>query len=231
MRKARKPGQTIVLSLGGSLVVPDGIDVPFLKGFRTFVLGQLRKGRRLVIIVGGGMVCRRYQAAASAVSKLTRDDVDWLGIHSTRLNAHLIRTVLRDVAHPQIVKDPTQRTAFRKGVLVAAGWKPGFSTDYDAVMLAKRFRSGVVINLSNVDYAYDKDPKYHKDAKPLERLSWPDFRRLVGNRWDPGLNAPFDPVASREAQRLGLSVLIAGRDLENVKAFLDGKPFRGTLIS
>ena len=223
--------ETIIMSLGGSLVVPDEIDIPFLRKFRAFILDQTKNGRRFVIIVGGGKICRKYQHAASEVSKLEKEDIDWLGIHSTRLNAHLLRTIFRGHAHPRIVKDPTERIEFSVDILIGAGWKPGWSTDYDAVLLAKQFGSKTVINLSNIEYVYDKDPKHHSDARRFETISWDDFRRIVGDEWDPGLNTPFDPVASKEAQSLGLSVLIAsGRDLKNIDSFLEGKPFRGTLI-
>ena len=224
--------KTIVMSLGGSLVVPEEIDVRFLKEFRKFVLSQTDRGTRMVVVVGGGKVCRKYQQAASEVSRLDKEDIDWLGIHSTRLNAHLLRTIFRDHAHPRIIKNPTERIEFSEDILIAAGWKPGWSTDYVAVMLAKNLGSGQIINLSDIEYVYDKDPKDHGDARRFEKISWKEFRKIVGNKWDPGLSMPFDPVASRKAQSLGMQVLIAnGRDLKNIEGFLKGRPFRGTLIS
>ena len=99
--------ETIVLSLGGSLLVPkDGIDTAFIRKFSDLVRRHVKKGRRFIIICGGGTTARAYQQAASKVTKLTRDDLDWIGIHATRLNAHLLRTVLRDLAHPRIITDP-----------------------------------------------------------------------------------------------------------------------------
>jgi len=66
---------------------------------------------------------------------------------------------------------------------------------------------------------------------PHAKLSWSDFRKIVGGTWVPGANAPFDPVASRLAAKWGLEVVIAhGKKLKNLKAILDGKPFRGTRI-
>ncbi len=227
--KCNKP--PVVISLGGSLVVPDEIDVPFLRKFRKFILNQTRKGRRFIIIVGGGKICRKYQKAAANVANLDPEDLDWLGIHSTRLNAHLLRTILRSHTHPAIIKNPAKKPDFKEDILIAAGWKPGFSTDYDAVLLAKQFGSKTVINLSNIDYVYDKDPQKYKKAKRFAALSWTEFRKIVGDKWDPGLNVPFDPAASREAQHLGMKVLITnGKDLRNIEQFLDGHPFRGTLI-
>ena len=58
-----------VLSLGGSLIVPNGgIDVDFLTQFHDFIRDQVSsKKRRFFITVGGGAITRHYQAAARAV--------------------------------------------------------------------------------------------------------------------------------------------------------------------
>lgn len=219
-----------VLSLGGSLIVPGDIDIAFLKAFRAFILRRAAKDR-FCIITGGGRTARNYAHAAKAVAHLHGEDLDWLGIHATRLNAHLIRTIFRDVAHPRIVKNPTEPPAFTEDVLVAAGWRPGCSTDYDAVLLAEKIGARQVVNLTNTDYVYDKDPRAHKDAKPIKEISWADFRAMVGDAWDPGMNVPFDPVASKHAAKLGLEVFIVnGKDIANLGKVLDGKRFTGTVI-
>lgn len=228
---ALKKKETIILSLGGSIIVPDDVDYRFLRRFRDFILRHVRAGRRFVIIPGGGRTCRRYQAAAGRITKLTKDDLDWLGIHATRFNAHLLRTIFRGHAHPRVIKNPTEKLKFRESILIGSGWKPGCSTDYDAVLMARNLRADRLVNLSDIRYVYDRDPKYHKDARPLREMSWKAFRRIVGNKWDPGANLPFDPIAAREAQRIGLEVAIMnGRDIKNLDNYLSGKAFRGTVI-
>jgi len=224
---------TLIISVGGSLVVPsEGIDHAFLKEFKKLVSKQIKKGWRFVIVVGGGSTARQYQEAARKAGKLTRDDLDWLGIHSTRLNGHLMRTVLRDVAHPVMIKDPTcELKKWKQPVLVAAGWKPGWSTDYVATRLAKRLKAKIVVNLSNIDYVYTKDPRTNPDAERICEISWKDFRKMVGNEWDPGMNVPFDPVASRLAHQSGIMVAVLnGKNLKNVDDLLNGKSFQGTMI-
>lgn len=224
---------TLIISVGGSLVVPNGgIDHQFLKDFKTLITRHIKAGWQFVIVVGGGGTARQYQEAARQVGKLTRDDLDWLGIHSTRLNGHLMRTVFRDVAHPIMIKDPTSPLhRWTKPVLVAAGWKPGWSTDYVATRLAKRLKSPVVINLSNIDYVYNKDPHTHKDAEAICDITWKEFRKMVGNQWDPGMNVPFDPVASRLAHHSGIKVAILnGKNLKNLEGLLKGERFVGTVI-
>lgn len=222
----------IIVSLGGSLIVPENVDVDFLKKFRELILKHIKQGKKFILITGGGKTCRKYQKAAAEIRKLDEEDLDWLGIHSTRLNAHLIRTIFRDVAHPKVVRNPTKKEGFKEPLLVAAGWKPGCSTDWDAVMLAKTYGAKKLANLTNIEYVYDKDPRKFEDAKKIEKISWKDFRKIVGDEWDPGLNLPFDPIASKEAQKINLEVAIMkGSELENFEAFIEGKNFKGTTIS
>lgn len=224
---------TYILSVGGSLIVPaGGIDVAFLKSLRRFVLSRYDSGDRLIIVAGGGVTARQYVQAAAAVEKVPEDDQDWLGIHATRLNAHLVRTVLRDVAHPEIITNPNKVLRIRSKVIVAGGYRPGWSTDYVAVLLAQKYKAKTVINLSNIDYVYDKDPRYYPEAKIIKNINWDEFRQIVGDEWHPGLNAPFDPIAARLAQSLKLKVAILnGHNFVNLHKFLEAKTFKGTIIS
>jgi len=223
--------QTIIISVGGSLIVPDNIDISFLRNFRNLIIKHIKKGKKFVIICGGGKTSRRYQHAAKSIVRMAKDDVDWIGIHSTRLNAQLLRTIFDNYANTKIVHNPIEKIRFRKKILIAAGWKPGFSTDYDAVMLAKNLGANKVVNLTNIDYVHTSDPKRYKKARPIKEISWPNFRELLPKKWDPGLNVPFDPVASREAEKLGLEVVIInGRKIKNLEKYLQGRDFDGTII-
>lgn len=224
-----------IISLGGSLLVPEEVDSAYIRDFVQMIRRFVAQEWKFVIIVGGGRTARKYIAAAHEANNAVSDeDKDWLGIHATRLNAHLLRTVLRDVAHPRINTNPHDLEDFygmREPVMIAAGWRPGFSTDYDAVVLAKYLDIDKIVNFSNIEYVYDKDPKHHSDAKKLPALDWAEFRALVGDTWSPGLNAPFDPVASKLAQEANLKVTILnGKNLENFEAYLEKKPFTGTVI-
>ena len=224
----------VVISVGGSLVVPPGgIDVSFLKQLKTLMERQVKLGTRFVIVVGGGGTARAYQNAARRVGKITREDIDWLGIHSTRLNGHLLRTILRGLAHPVMLKDPTRPlTHWKEPVLVIAGWKPGWSTDYVATRMARRLKASMVVNLSNIDYLYTSDPRKNPEAKAICEISWQEFRKMVGDKWDPGMNVPFDPIASRLAHQSKISVVIAnGKNFKNLDAILSGRSFKGTVIT
>lgn len=222
----------IVISVGGSLIVPDGIDTDFLKRFHDLILSHVERGVQFCIISGGGKTARRYQDAAHAVTPLSPHDLDWIGIHATRLNAQLLRNIFVEHAYPHIIKNPTSDINAEQPILIAAGWKPGFSTDYDAVLLARNLSATKVVNLSNIDYVYTADPKKDPSAQKIEKISWAEFRKIIPDHWDPGLSSPLDPVAAAEAERLGLEVaVINGTKLDELENYLSGKPFIGTVIS
>lgn len=229
----KKKPEWIVLSVGGSLIVPDQIDTDFLKNFKKLINRNTKRGFSFAIICGGGKTARRYQAAAKTVSgSLTAHDVDWIGIHSTRLNAHLLRTIFYKEAKQEIIKNPTLPVKTSKQVLIAAGWEPGCSTDFDAVLLAKNLGAKKMVNLSNIDYVYTADPRKDKKATPIKEMAWKEFRQMIPKKWDPGLSSPFDPIASKEAEKLDMEVVIMnGEKLENLQKYLDSKPFIGTKIS
>lgn len=226
----------IVMSIGGSLIIPNGgIDTKFLIKLNKFIRTQLakNKNRQFFLVVGGGQIARHYRDAGEDVIKhrLTRDDLDWLGVHATRLNAQLLRTIFREIAHPHLIKHYEIIRKVSEPVVVAAGWKPGWSTDFDAVLLCEDYNVKEVINLSNVAKVYNKDPKKYKSAKPIDKISWKEFRKLVGDKWVPGLHAPFDPVAAQKAEKLGIKVVVlSGHNFKNLENYMNGKKFEGTVI-
>lgn len=226
----------IIISVGGSLVVPNGgIDTTFLSNLNEFIRAELAKNKKsqFFLVIGGGATARQYRDAGREVvgHDLSHEDMDWLGIHATRLNAHLIRTIFQDIAHPSIIKHYDIIRKVTEPVVVASGWKPGWSTDYDAILLCEDYSVNTVINLSNIKQLYDKDPNAHNDAKPISKISWSDFRSMMGDEWTPGMHAPFDPVAAKKAQELGVKVVVmSGGDFENIGNYLEGKEFVGTVI-
>ena len=215
-----------VISLGGSLIYPKRIDWAFIKDF-TKLIKKHSKNNQFVIICGGGRLARNLQEKAPKGA--TQQDLDWLGIYATRANALALSKAFK--LKERVITDPTIKIQSKSSIIIAAGWKPGWSTDYDAVLLAKNIGATAVINMSNIDYAYNKDPKKHKDAKPIKQTTWKSFRKLVGSKWSPGLNMPFDPIASKQAEKSKLKVIIVGKDLKNLENVLQNKKFMGTIIS
>ena len=225
--------KTFVIDLGGSIIHPDELNVPYLKEFYDFILGQVARGRKFIIVVGGGKLCRKYQQAATEVAGINDEDKDWIGIHATRLNAHLLRTIFIKQAHPVILKQRHKVTDFGDhSIIIGAGWHPGWSTDFVAVQTAADFKINEVIILGRPDYVYDKDNQKFDDAEPFEKLTWGQYAKLIPAQWSPGMSAPVDPVAAKLAQSANIKVIVAsGADLVNVGKILNGEKFKGTTIS
>lgn len=225
--------KTFIISLGGSIVIPkpNRVDVGFLKKFRQLILDFTNRGNCIVIITGGGKVNKMYNEAAQKIAKIKNIDLDWLGIAFTKANAELIRAIFGDKAHGEVITNPTKRIKTNKKIIIGCGWKPGCSSDKDAVLIAQTLGAKKIINLTNIDYVYTADPDKDKSARPIKQMSWSDYRQLIGGEWMPRLNTPFDPIASKLAQKLGLEVIIMnGLKVKNFKNFLIGKEFIGTII-
>jgi uridylate kinase len=233
----------VIIHLGGSIVVPHisdqgGINIEFLKRFRLFLKKQLKKDRRFIIVIGGGKTTRVYQKAASKITRVSDWDLDWIGLHATRINAHLLRTIFAKEAHPVIIDhDPEQEEvqmlkSSNKKLFFASGWRPGWSTDYIAVELARKFGVREVIIAKDTPFVYDKDPGKYADAKPIEALSWKTYKRLIPQKWSPGLSSPVDPVATRLAESVGITAkILQGTNLQNFQKAISGKFFKGTIIT
>ncbi len=227
--------ENIMISLGGSVVHPDtGIDTKFLKGFNKLIREQIAKGRRFFIMVGSGHIGREYQyAARNIIGTIPDEDINWLGVHGTRLNAHLIRTIFRDIAFPRLITKESINEEMDEKIklFVGAGGKPGASTDFDLVRLAEQFKPKMVISLLNVMQVFDKDPKLFPEAKPIEKMTWSQYRQMTGEWWAPERQLPFDPFAARLAYDLDLKIIFAeGRNINNLENILENKNFIGTII-
>ncbi len=224
----------VIISLGGSLIVPDAINTTFISEFKKVIVGQVNMSKRFIIVCGGGKIARDYQKAYKIISNKTDSNIlDLIGINATRLNAQLMAGIFGDIANQRVINNPNKKILPKYPVVFAGGWNPGWSTDYVAILLAKNIGARGVINLTNTDGVYDKDPNggNGKSAKLVSGISWTDYRAMIPEKWIPGFSSPFDPVASREAQKRDIDVTIIGFNLKNLKQCLNGGPFKGTIIS
>ena len=222
--------KTVVLSLGGSLIVPDKIDINFLKKFRKAIINFVKKGNRMIIVCGGGKTCRNYLNTAKKITDISNKELDRLGIKSTELNAELLRIIFGKYAYPEIQQDYNKKNLKFK-ILISCGFLPGTSSDYDAVMWAKNYNADCIANLTDVDYVYTKDPGKYKDSKKLKDLDWKTMQKIVGKKWEAGLQFPFDPIATKMAAKLKQKItFINPKNINNFRNFLDGKQFKGSVV-
>jgi uridylate kinase len=223
---------SIIISLGGSMIVPDSIDVDFLKDFKKLILEHSSQGKKFIIVCGGGGTNRKYNQAAQEITNPSNTDLDWIGIATIMLNAELLRVIFGENVHPKAIADLSKLPDTEKPIIIGGALEPGHSSDMDSVEAAISVGAKSIINLSNVDYVYDSDPRKNPDAKKFEKISWKDYRALIPTEWTSKLSSPFDPMASKKAEEHGISVAIMnGKPIENLAKYLSGEPFTGTIIS
>ena len=229
-----KNNKTIVIDLGGSIVVPVAgeVNVEFLKNFRAFILKMIKRNFRFIIVVGGGKTARIYQEAARKLGIVSCRDLDLIGIHATRINAYLIRSLFYEYATDGIIDDFRKKIKGGWKIVIVSGTKPGWSTDYVSMRLAERFGIKKVIVASNIDYVYTGDMKKDPTVKPLFVISWKNYRKLISDEWTPGMPSPVDPIAAKFAQKNGIeAIVLRGTDLKNLEKSIAGQEFIGTIIS
>jgi uridylate kinase len=215
-----------IISLGGSLIVPNEIDTSYLKKLKTLLKSQKEK---IIIVCGGGKTARNYINAAKKITNATKHQLDHLGIMATEINAQLVKTAL-NVKTP-IQHNPNKKHKFNK-ILLMKGFQPGGSSDLDTVILAKTYKTFEVINLSDTYYIHNKNPKKYKNAKPYKNLTWNEYTKIVGTKFTSGMHVPFDPVASKYAQNHNIKLIHTnGKDLNNLKKILNNEKFKGTIIN
>lgn len=220
-----------ILSLGGSLVCPREIDKNFLKNFKRLISKWIQKGKKFIVIVGGGYLARKYQSEAKELGVSNKKDLDWIGIFATYLNATLVKSIFKNLAYQKIITNPNEKIKTSKKIIFYAGWKSGRSTDFVSVLVATNLKIKRVINLSNIDFVYDKDPKKFNEAKPLEKISYNELLKICGEKWIPGKNIPFDPMAIRLAKSQKIKIIILnGKNFENLNSLFKDQRFKGTII-
>jgi uridylate kinase len=221
-----------VISLGGSVICPKEIDLKFLRRFYFFIKKEINRGLKFVIVAGGGYTARNYQKAISKIKKVSDEDKDWLGIEATKLNALLLKKILKKESHPIIFDKRFKIKNFGKyPIIIGSGWKPGWSTDFVTVQIAADFKIKPAILLGKPASVYTANPDKNKNAKPIEKMSWEDYFKIIPPQWSPGLHAPVDPIAAKLAQKKKIPVIVAGgKDLKNFEKILRGEKFKGTIL-
>ena len=224
--------KVIVLSLGGSLIIPNEVDSTFLKKFKKFIL-QNTKHFKFVVVCGGGSIARKYINALRAEG-LSEKLQSLSGISATRMNARFMSYFFNK--DPEFGIPHTMETLnkyIRKQDVVFCGaleYKPRQKSDSTAAEIAAHFKT-VFINLTNVSGLYDKNPKEYKYAKFIPRISWKQlFTMSNKNKYKPGQHFVIDQTASGIIMKHRIPTYILGKDLKQLEAVLHGKKFHGTLI-
>jgi len=222
----------IVVSLGGSILIPDEGDLAYFKKLSA-LMRTLANRYELILVCGGGRVARYYISTGRELGA-SRDQLDDLGIAVTRLNANLLRLALGDVAMPEVPKSIQEATlgATEGKVLVMGGTVPGHTTDAVAAMVAEAVGAVRIVNGTSVDAAYTADPKKHKDASRLSEITHQQLYDLVNKGLhSAGPSDVFDRLGAEIAMRARIPVYIVdGRDLVDLEAAIKGEKVKGTVV-
>lgn len=225
------PKKTFILKLGGSIVSPskDKINVEYLKKLKELITTYPEY--KFMITVGGGYTCRWYQESLQNNGFEDEMMQHSIGIAACNFNAELVRLVFSEIAHDKVFLG-IGSIHFEEQVLIGGTWTPGVSSNYDAVEVATLLGSKDLVNLSNIDYIYDKDPNKFTDAKKIESITWQEYRVMFNlDKHLPGQHIPIDVIAADLASVHKIRFLFTdGHDLENLKNIFDGNKFKGTLI-
>lgn len=220
------------MSVGGSLIVPDDVDLRFLEELRRRLVRW--KDRRFVIVVGGGSTSRKYMRALRKVGASSRV-VSEAGIRFTRFHAWFLGQVFGSVAamhSPKTLSELEQLVSRHRVVFVGAlRFTKDQTSDGTAAQIASHFRTRF-INLTNVKGLYTKDPRRFKNAKLIRSISFDGFQRMMDKFvYKPGQHFVLDQHAARIIRAHRIPTFILGRDLGNFQRLLEGKRFIGTTIS
>ena len=224
--------KTLVISLGGSVLVPNLSDNRIVE--YAAALRQVSEKHRVFVVVGGGGEARRY---INAVRTLGVDEgtCDEIGILVTRLNAAMLIAALGVFAYPRVAEDQAMALEYAVSgrIVVMGGVTPAQTTDAVAAVLAERTGADILINLTSVDGIYSADPKTDATATRYTHLTPDRLAEIVGGcQLNAGSNTVMDAIAVKIIQRSGiLLVVLDGRNPDNLPdAILSGR-FSGTIVS
>lgn len=225
--------KSVVISIGGSVLVPDKDDAYFIKSLSELLL-ELSDEIKLFVVTGGGSIARFYINLGRSLG-ISENELDELGIGATKLNAQLLIQTVKDKANfkPSQTVEEAAESGKEHAIIIMGGTIPGHTTDAVSAQLAEKVGADRLVNATNVDGVYDSDPKKNPDAKKFDKMSYEELNSLVsGDHGKAGPNVIFDPKGAEIIARMKIPLLVCnGRDIEALKNAILGKEFEGTNIS
>ena len=222
----------IIISLGGSLIIPDKIDIKFLKEFKKIIQKNTKK-YKFIIICGGGSVARKYIYGLRDLN-INEKLQSFAGISATRMNARFMNYIFninpkKGIPH----KLKTLKKYIKKQDIIFCGaleYQPNQTSDSTAAEIAQKFKSDF-INLTNIAGLYNKNPLKHKNAKFIPEISWKEFDKMANKtKFKPGQHFVLDQTASKIILKNKIKTYILGKNLNNLDNLLNNKKFKGTVI-
>ncbi|MGD0817288.1 MAG: UMP kinase [Methanomassiliicoccales archaeon] len=224
---------TVVVSLGGSVLIPEEDDADHLSNLSR-LLKEMSSEHRLLLVCGGGKVARYYITTGRGIGASERE-LDELGIMTTRINAKLVSLSLGELAADKIptTVEEAEKASSDGKIVVMGGTVPGHTTDAVSAMLAEKVSAVRIVNGTSVDAAFTADPKKVKDAKRLHTITHAELNLLVNRGMHcAGPSHVFDPLGASIATQANIPIyIINGRNMEEMRAAIQGKEIKGTLVT
>ena len=221
----------VVISLGGSVIIPDKVNYTYLKRFKKLIL-RFAKRNKVVVICGGGSTARKY--IESLKDKKDKKIDGLVGIAATRLNARLVDGIFnRKDNIPESLNEVKKQLKKQNLVICGSlGYNTEMTTDGNAAEIAKMMKADFLVNITNVAGLHDKDPKKYKHAIRIPQISFDDFNRIVNKiKFKAGQHFILDQTAAKIIKKAKIKTCIIDHDLDNLKKALYEKRFKGTVIS
>lgn len=221
--------KSIVISMGGSVILSEDADVSFFKNFAN-LLKELSKEYKVYIVVGGGNTARTYIKLGRKLN-FTEDKLDDMGIEITRVNAKLMANILK-LSNDKIPHTTDEAKNIDQCIVVMGGTMPGHSTDMVGAELAEKTNAEKFIIATNVNGVYDKDPNKYNDAKQLKEVSISNLIDEHGTDWTAaGKNIVIDGPALEIISRAKIpTCVLNGKRLDQLKKAITNQTFDGTEI-
>lgn len=232
-RRTSSTAGPVVVSIGGSVLLTGDGDREYLIALADLLRG-VGRSVRLVVTTGGGRTAREYIRIGRGLG-LTEVELDEIGIEVTRLHARLLAARVGPPAppHPPGTIAEAVHELARGSPVILGGTEPGHTTDGVAALLAARLRAARLVNATDVNGVYDRDPRTDPKAVRLDRVTWSEFRSMVHAlaSGGAGQNFLFDRLGADTLARAGIPLwIVHGRDLANLDAAIRGLPFDGSRV-
>lgn len=221
--------ETIVISIGGSVIISEDADVSFFKKLVN-LLNKLSSKYKIFIVIGGGKTARKYIKLGRELG-LSEETLDDLGIKITRINAKLLTSIV-ETSNKKIPSTTSEANKINKTIVIMGGTIPGHSTDLVGAELAEKSGADRFIIATNVDGIYDKDPNKYDDAKQLREISIEELIEKYGTGWNAaGNNVVIDGPALDVIDKIKIPTFVVnGKQLDQLEKAMTNQKFNGTKI-
>lgn len=231
-----------VISIGGHLLQRgakslEDLELNWYERYAE-VIKSIHKNYKVVVVCGGGDLARREikEAREAGASKVEQD---MIGIKWTHKNVDILAESLGDIAslryRPETEIEDILRDLDKNKIPVCGGDKPGHSTDYDAVFIAKEIKEKKGKKAIFIDVRksaiHNKDPDRYPDAKKYDKLSFEGLLKLANElKQEPGTyQIDKDAVELMQKHKIK-TIIIDGRDPEEIIRAVEGR-HKGTIVS